>query len=251
MDSTCIEFIVKGLGSDISTDLYEPLHIKDGYEAKLGIKSFSTYNNVPNVESGRNNSLKIKVPGEDFRLFTLETGAYELPLIERQIQNWIAVSFPELKKVEETFRLFGNEATSKAEFVFKEGFGIDFNVPNSIHHLLGFGKDQKFEGIGRYVAPDIINIVKVTQLVFNCSLIECNYINGREVPFLFNCGIDVPAGFRLSRELSDVTYKKLTATQISHIRIWIVDQDGDSVNLRKDELTVTLSLKVRPRASTI
>ena len=64
------------------------------------------------------------------------------------------------------------------------------------------------------------------------------------MPFLYNCTVDVPAGYRLTRELTDISYKRLTTSQISHIRVWIVDQDGAPVNLRKDQLTVTLSLKL-------
>ena len=48
-----IEIIVSGQGSDISNDFYEPLNIPiNDYEAKLGIKSFATYNNIPNVIEG-------------------------------------------------------------------------------------------------------------------------------------------------------------------------------------------------------
>ena len=45
-----LEFIIRGKGSDISNDFYEPINIPiDEYDAKLGLKSFSTYNNIPNV----------------------------------------------------------------------------------------------------------------------------------------------------------------------------------------------------------
>ena len=64
---------------------------------------------------------------------------------------------------------------------------------------------------------------------------------------MYNCGLDVPAGYRLSRELTDLAYKKLTTSQISHIRVWIVDQNGAPVNLRDDELVVTLSLQLKNR----
>ena len=47
-----IELILNGKGSDISIDFYEPIVIPtDEYEAKLGSKSFSTHNNIPNVEA--------------------------------------------------------------------------------------------------------------------------------------------------------------------------------------------------------
>lgn len=240
-----IELILNGKGSDISIDFYEPIVIPtEKYEAKLGLKSFSTYNNIPNIEEGKNNSLKIRVPEHDYKVFKLDTGAYELRKISEQIVEWIKLKYPKLEKVEENFKLSGNEATSKAEFIFKGGYGVDFNVQSSMYDILGFDKDQRLEGTGRYVAKRIINIVTVRQIVFNCSLTESNFVNGRESPFLYNCGINVPVGFRLAREVSDISYKSLTTSQISHIRLWIVDQDGAPVNLRKDDLTVTLSLRL-------
>ena len=71
------------------------------------------------------------------------------------------------------------------------------------------------------------------------------------MPFLYNCGLDVAAGYRLSRELIGITYKTLTTSRISHIRVWIVDQDGAPVNLRQDELSVTLSLKLKKRVTSV
>ena len=65
------------------------------------------------------------------------------------------------------------------------------------------------------------------------------------MPFLYNCSLNVPAGYRLSRELTDIAYKKLTTSQISHIRVWIVDQDSHTVNLRKDDFIVTLTLQLK------
>ena len=247
-----IEFIVTGMGSDIAVDLNEPVSIPtDLYDGKLGLKSFSTYNNIPNIECGRNNSLKVKVPNQDYKVFSLDTGAYELKKINEQIVSWIKLDNPKLEKVEEKFRLIGNEATSKAEFLLKPGYGVDFNVPNSMFEVLGFEKSTAVEGPGRFVAKEIINIVSVKQIVFNCNLTESNFVNGHVSPFIYNCGIDVPVGFRLSRELTDISYKSLTTSQISHIRLWVTDQNGAAVNLRDDDLTVTLSLKLTRKVSRV
>ena len=241
-----LEFILKGEGSDVSCDFNEPILIPtDTYEAKLGLKNFATYNIIPNVELNVNNQLKIKVPGADYQIFALETGAYGLLVIYDQLKEWIEMKYPKLKKVEENFKLLGNDATSKAEFIFKDDYGIDFNVENSMCELLGFTKSDKFEGLGRYIASGIVKIANVTQLIFNCNITDSNYINGQEMPFLYNCSINVPAGYRLQRELTDIAYKKLTTSQISHIRVWIVDQNGHKVNLRNDDFIVTLSLRLK------
>ena len=45
------EIILNGTGSDIAVDFYEPIIIPtDIYDAKIGLKNFITYNNIPNVE---------------------------------------------------------------------------------------------------------------------------------------------------------------------------------------------------------
>ena len=81
-----LEFILKGKGSDISCDFNEPIIIPtDIFEARLGLKSFATYNSIPNVELNVNNQLKVKTPGHDFEIFALDTGAYELSIIYEQL----------------------------------------------------------------------------------------------------------------------------------------------------------------------
>ena len=248
-----IEIIVKGKGSTISSDFREPIVVPyDTDNAQIGLKNFTTFNNIPNIVKGKNNQLKIKVPGsKTWHVFALETGAYELKVIAQQIIEWITVTYPELKKVKENFQLIGNNATSKADFCFLDDYGVDFDVSASIYDLLGFDKSDKIEGIGRYVGKRIVNITNVTQLVFNCNITTSNYINGQEMPFLFNCSVDVPAGYRMGRELTTISYKNLNTTQISHIRIWVVDEHGSPVNLRDDDLTVSLSLRFVPRATTV
>ena len=241
-----IDIIVKGQGSDISCDFHDPIKIPVGeYEAKLGLKNFSTYNNIPNIVAGQNNKLKIRIPESlTWEVFSLPTGAYELSVIAVSIVEWIVMKYPDLNDVDDKFKLVGNDATSKAVFIFKDDYGIDFNVDGSMHKLLGFSKEDKFGGKGIHTGDNIVDITTVSQLVFNCNITSSNYINGSEIPFLYNCTVDVPAGYRLSRELMNISYKRLTTSQISHIRVWIVDQDGAPVNLRKDRLSVTLSLKL-------
>ncbi len=248
-----MQIILTGQGSTISCDFHEPILIDThNYDAMIGVKNFSTYNNIPNVEAGRNNKLLIRVPHTtNFKIFELDTGAYELKIIAQQIYDWIEINNPRLKDVRENFKLIGNEATSKAEFIFKDDYAVDFDIDNGIHELLGFKRPGMFQGIGRYDGDEIVNITRVSQLVFNCNITTSNYINGRHEPFLYNCTIDVPVGYKLSRELTDIAYKTINTSQISNIRIWIVDQSGCAVNLQKDDLTVTLSLKLIPKVARV
>ena len=248
-----IEIILKGKGSSISSDFAEPLIIsEEQYVAQIGLKSFTTYNNIPNVASEKNNKIKIRVPGDKiWHVFSLETGAYELKVIAQQMVEWIMIKFPKLKNVEDNFKLLGNEATSKAEFCFFDDYGVDFGVDASMCKLLGFESRDKYSGVGQYRGKEIVNITNVTQLIFNCNVTTSNYKNGKEMPFLYNCSVDVPSGYRLGRELTKIAYKSLNTTQISHICIWIVDEHGVPVNLREEDLIVTLSLRILPRVTSV
>ena len=181
---TDMEIVLTGQGSDISCDFYEPIDIPlEGYDARVGMKNLSTFNNIPNVEGGRNNKLKIKVPGQQWKVFTLPTGAYELSVIAEQMQEWIELSYPDLKDVAEKFKLIGNDATSRAEFIFKDDYGVDFDIEAGMYDLLGFTRYTKITGRGRHIGERIVNIATISQLVFNCNVTTSNYINGIQMPF--------------------------------------------------------------------
>ena len=275
------EFILRGRGSDISTKFSEPIIIPTNlYEGKIGLKGFVCYHSIPNVSQDVNNKILIKVPttattttsnrdagddddnddvgdyceeqvenlndtegssddggedgsGDGYFIVSLDTGAYEITTINRFIHEAISQKYPKLKGVAEDFKLLGNGATLKAEFLIKKaGYGVKFDVQNSICSLLGFNRNDVFEKRGRFVAENIVDICPVTQLIFNTNLSECNYINSHESPFIYSASLDVPPS------------PHLTTNQISFIRVWLTDQLGRPIDLRNDELLVTLSLKL-------
>ena len=251
---TNLEIIVRGHGSDISIVFSDPIKIPSHiYEGKIGLKSFVTYNNIPNVVEYANNKLKIKVPGEsEYIVCSLATGAYELNAISEKIQEYIEEKYPHLENVEENIKIVGNDATQKADIFFKvDGYGIDFDVEHSIHAMLGFNREDKYERRGRYSGSRTVDIIQVTQLIFNTNVSEANFINNQAVLFLFNCSLDVPPGYRIQRELSNISYKRLTTDQISMLRVWVTDQKGNAVLLRDEELCVTLSLRMERLVSKV
>ena len=54
-----IEIILKGKGSKISSDFAEPIIIpSEQFIAQIGVKIFTTFNNIPNIVKGKNNQVK-------------------------------------------------------------------------------------------------------------------------------------------------------------------------------------------------
>ena len=113
-----------------------------------------------------------------------------------------------------------------------------------MYSILGCKKTDLFKGTRRYVAKSIVMIATVNQLLFNCNIVEGSYCNNIQIPLINNCIIDVPAGYRIAREIINISYKRLNTRQISNIHLWITDEVGRFVNLRDDLLVVTLSLSI-------
>lgn len=238
------EIIFRGRGSTLQTDFGEPLLVGDNQIAEIGLKSFAFYNSIPNVTKNVNNCIRLAVPGSGWETVSLETGSYELSSIAQELSSWIQLKYPHLKDVDENFKLRGNDATSKAEFTFKQDYGFNFDTPYTIAPLMGFNRTRQERGVGRWTGDRIVNITNVTNLVFNTNISEPNFINNIRTPFLFNCTIDVPSGYRLSRELSNIQYKRLNTNQLTSVKVWITDQFGSLVDLRNELVIITLSLRV-------
>ena len=240
-----IQFIVSGSGSDIETVLPAPLKIPDeAIVSEIGLRSFSMYNAIPNVTL-TNRNLLFKVPSsKNWVKVAYPVGAYELKAVADYLYEWIEDRYPTIKKASEEFQIEANEATSKCVIVFKkDGYGIDFDTENSIGPLLGWGT-QKCQGRGIYRAPEIVNISTVSTLLFHTNISQMNWLNGVSQPYIFSCNVNVPPGFRLTREMSEVVYKKLNTRFISSIRVWLTDTSGAAINVRGETLTVSLSLRL-------
>lgn len=242
-----IEFVLKGRGSDIRLRMPKAINIPEGHHGSLGLKNFSTFNTICNIREGENNRLKILSPGSpDWRVFELETGAWELDSIAESLYSWIEHQWPQVKDVRKEFVLTGESATSKCMFLFKNEYGVDFDITNSLCTVMGFKKSDRFVGRGVHKASDIANIAGATELLFNCNLVESSWLNTEHIPLLYSCVIDVPPGYRMFRDVQNVSYKKLNTSSIQIIHVWISDEQGRGVDLRDESLVITLSLNITP-----
>ena len=132
------EIILTGSGADLLTEFETPILIKDDEYAEIGLKLFSFYDSIPNITKNVNNCLQIAVPGSTYQTVALSTGAYEITSTEREIVEWIKIKHPNLKKVDEEFKFEANSALLKAQFIFLNDYGFNFDVPCLIAKSLGF-----------------------------------------------------------------------------------------------------------------
>lgn len=214
-----------GNESLLTADYFPPLELNTNYVC--GLVDIQTFNSIPNVDK-ENNQFHI-----GNHTLEIPVGSYEIDDIERFIQNT-------LKDSAIVVVIKANKNTLKSEVKASEP--VYFNRDRSIGSLLGFSNKQ-LEPHTLYASDLPVNINKVNAIRVECSIISGSYINGRQVHTIHEFAPTVPPGYKIVEVPSNVIYLPVNVRQIGSITLKIVDQDGDPVNFRGENITVRLHLK--------
>lgn len=260
---------VSGTGSLIRTTVFPPIELTRG-QWELALINLSTYNSVPNVEEGVNNTLaiittdeinnnlgadEIKEEEEEDNRYAdtatnlispnkgihkentirLPTGSYELDDIANFLKD-------ELKSRNITLKIKANNNTLKCEL--KCTAWIDFTSPDSLAPLLGFEKKKLPPNIHHVSTnPVVINNVNIVRV--ECNLVRGSYTNGVEGHVLHEFALGVPPGYKIIESPQNIIYLPLNTTYIHEVTIKLTDQEGNLINLRGESVTIRLHLRNR------
>lgn len=211
-----------GSSSILNADYFPPLDLNVNYVC--GLVDFQTYNSIPNIDVGKN-LLHI---GD--KIIEIPIGSYEIEDIEKYVQ----------KRSEIKFHLKANNNTLKSEI--KSDHDINLNEAGSIAPILGFSK-RMLKANTLYESDLPVNIIKVNAIRIECNIVAGSYINNRQAHTLHEFATTVGPGYKIVEVPANVIYLPVTVKRISSITLKIVDQDGDLVNFRGENITIRLHLK--------
>ena len=121
-------------------------------------------------------------------------------------------------------------------------YKIDFGVNHSKGPILGFKK--VIIGHGYNESPNIVNIMQVNSILVNLDIIMGSYVNGLQSPTLYSFYPNVSPGYKIvERPNPSLIYYPLSRHDISRIRVWLTDQNGNSIDLRGETLTIRIHVK--------
>ena len=147
-----------------------------------------------------------------------------------------------IKDADKNFILAPNLATLKAMITLNNDYDVDFNVTYPIANLLGFKTTDKLVGNTRFTAPNIVNINEVNSLIVWCDIARPNYLNGRQISFIYNAFLDVAPGEKFYERPVNLTFIPVVNNLISEVTCWITDQNTNPVDFRHEELEIELKL---------
>lgn len=216
-----------GNKSTLSADYFPPIELDTSYEC--GLVSLFTYNSIPNID--KNNNL-FHVGSE---IIELPEGSYEIDDIIDYIQTQL-----KRKNSKITIKINANTNTLRTEI--KSSHPVYFNRRRTIGKLLGYS--------GREIASNVtiesdlpVNISKVNSIRVECNIVAGSFRNNKLVHTLHEFSPDVLPGYKISEVPKNIIYLPVNAKSIRSVVVRLVDQDGDPVDFREENITIRLHLR--------
>ena len=108
----------------------------------------------------------------------------------------------------------------------------------SLRSVLGF--DEKIYKDGTHESEHIVNILRV---ILHCDVISLSRKNGIDSPIIYSFFPNVSPGQKIVDRPKKLIYLPLTLSVISQMTVWLTDQDDEPLDIRGEELTITLHIR--------
>lgn len=224
-----------GNTSVLTSTFFPEIVLDKDYNYSCGLLDFTTYQSIPNI-TWKNNEFKYKpeIEGVITKSLYVPVGCYEA----EDVLNYIKT---ELAKENISFEFDINKNTLKT--LIKCSLTIINTHDNSILKVFGF-KQEQIEAIYNTISSDVIKISQLNVIRVECNIISGAYINGKPCHSIYEFASNkVDIGYKIVEQPSNVIYMPIVPKHIDCIQIKIVDQDGNLIDLRGEEVTCRIHIK--------
>jgi len=241
------QLIGANLASSVSRIVYSPAIVLDETKQyELGLKYLATYYGFPNIITGVNDSFTYwtTTPPDlpSWKTIVLPQGSYELSKINEAIQLQMKLN-GDYDSINDTYNVVigGNESTFHSTLTIRNSYKVDFTSPTSLASTLGF--NNQIYTADYQESENEVNILNVTTIHLNVSIIKGSYHNGSVSQTLFSFFPDVSPGFKIVKDVVNPTYLRTNDTLITEILYTITDQNGTPLDNGDNTYDISLELR--------
>jgi len=228
--------------TDFITRFNPPLQLKKGKEYEMALLNLETYYSFPNIDSSNNNFKYSPDGGENWFTITIPEGSYEIRDIDAAIKQQMKANNHYDDENDKYFiSVSANSSTLKTVLILTNGYQVDFSLPNSMRHVLGFNDAIYIDGYQE--SENVVNIMNINSILVNIDIITGSYVNGRMQPVLYSFFPNVSPGYKIVEKPPHLKYLPVTLDTIANLRTYITDQDGNLLNLRGEVVTIRLDIR--------
>ena len=231
--------------TNFTTKFNPPVRL-NGVEHEIALTSLETYHSFPNINE-KNNIFKYSSDnGATWKVIEIPKGSYGL----LGIYNEILRGFRENDDYDEANKtypiiLLGNKNTAQIVMEISTNYVVNFRATNSINTVLGFNSKKYTEGYHK--SENVIDILPVNSILLHIDNVIGSYMLGKSSSVLYSFFPNVAPGVKIIERPYERLYLPIITQDIHEIRLKLTDQKGEILDLRGEEVTVSLHLTERKK----
>lgn len=229
-----LTFTLTGNSSILGYNFNPPIYLDEdpSIEYEIGLANFDTFHMIPNIEKTNN----VFVWGDENKYSVMvPVGSYEL-------KDLIKILNEKINEQDENAVIMITANIQTAKITIQTNRKINFQNENSIGSVLGF-KNKILEANKTYIGDDVVRILKINSICIDCNLAQGSYLNSKPVHLIYQFFPLVPYGYKIVESPLNIIYYPVSIRTINNITIRIIDQNGDLIDFRGEEITVRLHLR--------
>ena len=230
---------------------FNPPIILDSLEYEMALMDIETFYSFPNINITNCNIRYYSPATLRWNIIVLPIGTYTIETINLECvtqQTAFGDSVTVVKFAPYISALKCKMSLSKAVGV--EEPKVDFTYPNSINTILGFNSqiynNTSTTSTKTFISENTVNIMGVSSVYINCDLISNSYINGVMFPVIYSFFPNVPPGYKIVEKPFHLVFLPINRSTISQIKVWITDQNGNTLDFRGENISIRFYLRKIP-----
>lgn len=236
-----------GKSSVLRADFFPEISLDPYADYCCALLDFTTYNSIPNIIEGKNNEFKFKkekTKAGGGKNAEYEEKTIELPTSMYEIEDILKYLRSELNAMKVSLTYDISEASSTVQISFDPEI---IWLGGTLLNVIGFKNDNNsrtFKSKWKYRSDHIAKITDIDVIRIECDIISGSYINGKlchTIHQFSNC--KVAPGYKFIEVPRHIVYLPIKERQLRSIQISVVDQDGNLVDFRGEQISCRIHIK--------
>lgn len=227
-----------GTSSVLQANFFPEIALDQNENYCCALLDFTTYNSIPNIVEGKNNEFIYKEKDE------LEEKSIKLPTSMYEIEDILKYLKSELKTAHISLSYNISEASSTVQISFDTEITW---TGGTVLNVIGFKNENGSKTYKKgwlYRSEHIAKITDIDLIRIECDIVSGSYINGKHCHTIHqfsNC--KVPPGYKFIEVPQHIIYFPIKENLLRSIEISIVDQDGNLIDFRGEQISCRIHIK--------
>lgn len=267
-----ITLTLSGETSSLNSYFYPEIELDEKSEYSCCLLDFYSYNSIPNINEKnnkfyyvvekkiKNSSSKLNtenlarevikeyeevgvidgsIGGNQEMLQAVDVKCIVVPVGAYEIEEVITFLNKEFEKQKVKIIITADKNTMKCSI--NSEFYVDFNKNDCIGSVLGFSKRLLHKGVNK--SDKLVDIQHINNLRIDCDLVSGSFHNGKSTHTIYEFNPSVDPGYKITEHPKHLIYLPINRRRISTVNVSVVDQDGELVNFRGEQITCRLHIK--------